>query len=56
MAADLRWDDVQNIAIELADKYREVAPLEVRFTDLHRYITSLPGICRRPQRFERSQT
>ena len=42
MTAELRWDDVQDIAIALADKYRDVAPLEVRFTDLHRYITGLP--------------
>ena len=42
MAAELRWDDVQDIAIALADRHRDIAPLEVRFTDLHRYVTSLP--------------
>jgi FeS assembly protein IscX len=42
MAAELRWDDVEDIAIALANKYRGVAPMEVRFTDLHRYITELP--------------
>ena len=42
MAAELRWDDVHGIAIALADRHRDVAPLEVRFTDLHRYVTALP--------------
>lgn len=42
MAAELRWDDVEDLAIALADKYPDQNPLEVRFTDLHRYITELP--------------
>ncbi|HUI83038.1 MAG TPA: Fe-S cluster assembly protein IscX [Candidatus Binatia bacterium] len=42
MAAELRWDDAEDIAIALADKFRDVNPLEVRFTDLHRYVTELP--------------
>lgn len=43
MAAELRWDDVEDIAIALADKYRDVTPLDVRFTDLRRYVIELPG-------------
>ncbi len=42
MAAELRWDDVEDIAIALADKHRGVAPMEVRFTDLRRYVIELP--------------
>ena len=42
MAAELRWDDAEDLAIALADKYPDQNPLEVRFTDLHRYITELP--------------
>jgi FeS assembly protein IscX len=42
MAAELRWDDAENIAIALTDKFPTVNPLEVRFTDLHRYVTELP--------------
>ncbi len=49
MAAELRWDDVHGIANELADKYRDIAPLEVRFTDLHRYVTSLPNFVDDPK-------
>ena len=42
MAAELRWDDAEDLGIALADKLPEQNPLEVRFTDLHRYITELP--------------
>jgi FeS assembly protein IscX len=48
MAAELRWDDVEDIAIALADKHRAVAPLEVRFTDLRRYVIELPGFADDP--------
>jgi FeS assembly protein IscX len=42
MAAELRWDDTEDIAIALTDKFPQQNPLEVRFTDLHRYVTELP--------------
>ena len=41
MAKDLTWDDAEDIGIELADKYPDRNPLEVCFTDLHRYVTEL---------------
>lgn len=42
MAAELHWDDAEDLGIALADKYPDLNPLEVRFTDLHRYVTELP--------------
>jgi len=39
----MRWRDVRDIAIELAERHPEVAPLSVRFTDLHRWVCQLPG-------------
>jgi FeS assembly protein IscX len=42
MPNDLTWDNAEDIGIELADKFPEQNPLEVRFTDLHRYVTELP--------------
>ncbi len=42
MAAELGWDDAEDIAIALADKFPEQNPLEMRFTDLHRYVIELP--------------
>jgi len=47
--AELRWTDAEDIAIALSNKYPEQNPLEVRFTDLHRYVTGLPGFVDNPQ-------
>ncbi len=49
MPAQLRWDDAEEIAIALADKFPEQNPLEVRFTDLHRYATELPTFADDPK-------
>lgn len=38
----LTWDDAEDLAIALADKFPTQNPLEVRFTDLHRYVIELP--------------
>ncbi len=37
----LKWDDAEDLAIELADAHAGVDPLTVRFTDLHRYVVDL---------------
>ncbi len=42
MAAELRWDDTEDLALALADKFPDQNPREVRFTDLHRWVTELP--------------
>jgi len=42
MAVELRWDDAEGIGIALAEKYPDVDPLTVRYTDLHRFVTELP--------------
>ncbi|HEX6881315.1 MAG TPA: Fe-S cluster assembly protein IscX, partial [Terriglobales bacterium] len=39
----LSWEDTEDIGIELADKFPQQNPLEVRFTDLHRMVIELPG-------------
>ena len=41
MSLDLTWDDPEDIGIELAEKFPDKNPLEVRFTDLHRYVVEL---------------
>ena len=38
----LTWKDTEDIAIALYEKYPDIDPLTVRFTDLHKWITSLP--------------
>ena len=42
MPAELHWDDSEEIGYQLADAHPELNPLEVRFTDLHKMITTLP--------------
>jgi FeS assembly protein IscX len=37
-----KWGDAEDIAIELAEKFPDLDPLAVRFTDLHRWVTELP--------------
>jgi FeS assembly protein IscX len=41
MPDKLDWDDAEDIAILLADKFPNVDPLGVRFTELHQWITGL---------------
>ncbi|HEY0566179.1 MAG TPA: Fe-S cluster assembly protein IscX, partial [Terriglobales bacterium] len=42
MAAQLMWTDAEEIGIQLQEKFPDLDPLTVRFTDLHRYVTELP--------------
>jgi FeS assembly protein IscX len=37
------WRDAEDIAIALSERHPELDPLTVRFTDLHRWVTELPG-------------
>lgn len=37
----MKWIDVLEIAIALAEKYPEVDPKTVRFVDLHNYVVGL---------------
>lgn len=39
--AGLSWDQAEDIGIALYEKFPEVDPLQVRFTDLHKWITEL---------------
>ncbi len=43
MPREINWTDSEEIGIQLQEKYPEIAPFSVRFTDLHRYVTELPG-------------
>lgn len=50
MAAELTWDDAEDLGILLAEKYPDQNPLELRFTDLHQRITELPTFSDDPKR------
>lgn len=38
----LTWRDSEDIALELLERYPDIDPLTVRFTDLHIWVTTLP--------------
>jgi FeS assembly protein IscX len=42
MPKELTWDDAEDVGILLSERHSELDPLNVRFTDLHRYVTELP--------------
>jgi FeS assembly protein IscX len=46
----MKWTDAREIAIALVDAHPDVAPLTVRFTDLHRWVTELSGFADDPVR------
>ncbi|CAM2850266.1 Fe-S cluster assembly protein IscX [Vibrio rarus] len=37
----MKWIDSRDIAIELVEKFPDVEPQTVRFTDLHQWVTEL---------------
>ncbi|MFN3393045.1 MAG: Fe-S cluster assembly protein IscX [Candidatus Thermochlorobacter sp.] len=45
----LTWNDAEDIGILLQEKYPDIDPLTVRFTDLHRYVTELPDFADDPK-------
>jgi len=42
MPKELTWGDPDDIGILLSETYPELDPLAIRFTDLHKYVISLP--------------
>lgn len=47
--AKLTWDDYEEIAILLHEQNPSVRPLDVRFTDLHKWVCELPGFAGDPK-------
>lgn len=47
---NLKWTDISDIAIELAEAHPDVDPSQVRFTDLHRWVMELPEFDGDPNR------
>ena len=46
--AGLTWDDSEDIALALVEAHPDVDPLTIRFTDLHKWVTALPGFADDP--------
>ena len=45
----LGWRDAEDVGIALGEKFPDVDPLTVRFTDLHRHVTELAGFADDPK-------
>jgi len=46
----LKWSDVLDIAIELAERKPDVDPRYVNFVELYRWVVELPGFSDDPTR------
>ena len=46
----MKWTDTQQIAEELYDKFPDIDPKTIRFTDLHRWVMELDGFDDDPNR------
>ena len=55
MPADLTWSSIEDIGILLSERFPDLDPLTVRFTDLHRYVTELPGFNDDPKKSNESK-
>ena len=42
MPREITWADAEEIGIQLQEKFPDLDPLTIRFTDLHKYVTALP--------------
>jgi FeS assembly protein IscX len=55
MPKELTWEDAEDLGILLVAHHPDLNPLEVRYTDLHRYVTELPGFTDDPKRSNESK-
>ena len=47
---DLTWNDLEDLALALLEKYPDQDPAFIRFTDLHKWITELEGFSDDPKK------
>lgn len=40
---ELNWKNAEDIGISLSEKFPDIDPLTVRFTDLHQWVMELPN-------------
>jgi len=51
----LTWNDIDSIALALAEKFPDLDPTYIRFTDLHKWITELEGFDDDPKKSNESK-
>jgi FeS assembly protein IscX len=49
MPNQMDWDNAEDIAIALADKFPDSDPVNIRFTDLHKWVMELEGFAGDPK-------
>jgi len=49
MPGTFEWDDAEEIGYRLCEKFPEQNPLEVRYTDLHKWVIELEGFADDPK-------
>jgi len=49
MPGTFDWDNAEEIGIQLSEKFPDLDPLTVRFTDLHKWVTELAGFTGDPK-------
>ena len=49
MPLKLTWNDHEEIALQLLERFPDTDPLTVRFTDLHKWVCQLDGFADDPQ-------
>jgi FeS assembly protein IscX len=55
MPREILWTEAEEIGILLAEKFPDLDPLTVRFTDLHRYVTEIEGFADDPAKSNESR-
>ena len=55
MPREITWTDFEEIGIQLQEKFPDLDPYTVRFTDLHKYVTALPGFTGDPAKSTEGQ-
>ncbi len=46
----MKWTDTFDIAIALTEQHPQIDPKTIRFTDLHKWVMTLPGFDDDPNR------
>jgi FeS assembly protein IscX len=55
MAQKIMWTDSEEIGIQLQEKFSDIDPLTVRFTDLLKMVTELDGFADDPAKSNESK-
>lgn len=55
MAPEITWSDSEEIGIQLQEKFPDLDPLTVRFTDLRKYVMELDGFADDPAKSNESK-